>query len=81
MSAKFSPDAYIQMVLQVAWYKMRREFAATYETGLTRSFENGRTETIRTLTRDARAFVLALVDPKTPVSSRAVHAVHLHSRF
>jgi carnitine O-acetyltransferase len=66
--AKLSADAYIQMALQLAWYKMRGEFTATYETALTRMFQKGRTETIRTLTRDSRAFVLSMVDPKTSVS-------------
>jgi hypothetical protein len=75
--AKFSPDAYIQMVLQLAWYKTRGEFTATYETALTRMFKNGRTETIRTLTRDSRAFVLAMVDPKTSVGIHiALHIRH-----
>lgn len=63
--ARLSPDAYIQMALQLAWYKSRDCFTATYETALTRLFKNGRTETIRTLTSDSRAFVLAMVDPSS----------------
>ncbi len=50
------------MALQVAWYKTRGEFTATYETALTRMFNKGRTETIRTLSTDSRAFVRAMVD-------------------
>ncbi|KAG6900798.1 hypothetical protein C0993_000117 [Termitomyces sp. T159_Od127] len=65
--AKFGPDAYIQMVLQLAWYKTRREFTATYETVLTRMFKHGRTETLRTLTRDSRSWVLEMVDTKSTV--------------
>ncbi|KAF9052498.1 acyltransferase ChoActase/COT/CPT [Hymenopellis radicata] len=61
--AKQSADAYIQMALQVAWYKTRGEFTATYETALTRMFNKGRTETIRTLSTNSRAFVRAMVDP------------------
>ena|ERR1700722_16671520 len=60
--AKLSPDAYIQMALQLAWYRSRGEFTATYETALTRMFARGRTETIRTLTVDSRAWVLSMVD-------------------
>ncbi|KAG5721720.1 hypothetical protein E4T56_gene9212, partial [Termitomyces sp. T112] len=63
--AKFGPDAYIQMALQLAWYNTRGEFTATYETVLTRMFKHGRTETLRTLTRDSRAWVLEMVDPKS----------------
>ncbi|KAF7970073.1 hypothetical protein HWV62_25048 [Athelia sp. TMB] len=58
--AKLSPDAYIQMALQLAWYKTRGEFTATYETALTRMFARGRTETIRSFTTDSRAWVLSM---------------------
>ncbi|KAI0734125.1 acyltransferase ChoActase/COT/CPT [Fomitopsis betulina] len=68
--ARLSPDAYIQMAMQLAWYRMRGCFTATYETSLTRLFKNGRTETIRTLTADSRAFVLAMVDPESTVQKR-----------
>lgn len=60
ITAKFSPDAYIQMALQLAWYRTRREFTATYETVLTRVFRHGRTETLRTFTNESRAWVLAM---------------------
>ncbi|KAF5359195.1 hypothetical protein D9756_003110 [Leucocoprinus leucothites] len=60
--AKFSPDAYIQMALQLAWYRTRGEFTATYETVLTRMFKRGRTETLRSFTSDSRAWVLAMTE-------------------
>ncbi|EPQ54332.1 acyltransferase ChoActase/COT/CPT [Gloeophyllum trabeum ATCC 11539] len=60
---KLSPDAYIQMALQLAWYRTRHCFTAVYETALTRLFLHGRTETIRSLTTESRAFVLAMLDP------------------
>ncbi|KAG6853982.1 hypothetical protein C0991_011845 [Blastosporella zonata] len=81
---KLGPDAYIQMVLQLAWYKTRGEFTATYETVLTRMFKHGRTETLRTLTRDSRAWVLAMVDPKSTVEMRYAAfqcAIKTHSRL
>jgi len=67
--ANFAPDAYIQMAFQLAWYKTRGEFTATYETALTRMFSHGRTETIRTLTADSRAWVLSMVDCEASVGS------------
>lgn len=70
-TARLPPDAYIQMALQLAWYRTRGEFTATYETALTRLFKHGRTETIRTLSTDSRAWVLAMADPSTSVSSFA----------
>ncbi|TFY60452.1 hypothetical protein EVJ58_g5142 [Rhodofomes roseus] len=68
--ARLSTDAYIQMAMQLAWYRTRGCFTATYETALTRLFKNGRTETIRTLSADSRAFVLAMVDPKSTPQAR-----------
>ncbi|KAI0069154.1 acyltransferase ChoActase/COT/CPT [Artomyces pyxidatus] len=68
--ARLAPDAYVQMALQLAWYKTRGTFTATYETVLTRLFDRGRTETIRTLTSDSRAFVLTMVDPSTSLAER-----------
>ncbi|KAF8653605.1 hypothetical protein AX16_003849 [Volvariella volvacea WC 439] len=68
--AKMSPDAYIQMVLQLAWYKTRGEFTATYETVLTRMFDKGRTETLRSFTTDSRHFVLSMLDPSCSPEQR-----------
>lgn len=69
------------MALQLAWYKTRGEFTATYETVLTRMFKNGRTETLRTLTRDAREWVLSMVDPKASVRRYDVSLHTLSSQF
>ncbi|KAJ7067046.1 Choline/Carnitine o-acyltransferase-domain-containing protein [Mycena amicta] len=77
-----SPDAYIQMVLQLAYVKTRGQFTATYETALTRMFKRGRTETIRTFTKESRAWVLGMADPKLSPQARRnlLHdALHVHS--
>ncbi len=58
--AGFPPDAYIQLCLQLAWYSTRNNFTATYETVLTRMFKHGRTETLRSLTRESRDWVLSM---------------------
>ncbi|KAJ7274287.1 carnitine acetyltransferase [Mycena haematopus] len=79
---KQSPDAYIQMVLQLAYFKTRGEFTATYETALTRMFKRGRTETIRSFTKQSRAWVLGMMDGNMPQQSRRNllhHALHAHS--
>lgn len=65
--ARLSPDAYVQMALQLAWYKLCGEFTAVYETVLTRLFDRGRTETIRSYTADSREWVLAMLDPSRSV--------------
>ncbi|KAF9485148.1 acyltransferase ChoActase/COT/CPT [Pholiota conissans] len=67
---KLSPDAFIQMALQLAWYKTRGEFTATYETVLTRMFKRGRTETLRTYSCESRLWVLSMVDPKSTPQER-----------
>ncbi|KDQ57097.1 hypothetical protein JAAARDRAFT_35697 [Jaapia argillacea MUCL 33604] len=68
--SKLSPDAYIQMALQLAWYKNQGYFTAVYETALTRIFKHGRTETIRSFTTESRAFVLGMMDPSTSPIAR-----------
>ena len=67
-SYQMSPDAFIQMAMQLAWYKAFGEFTATYETVLTRMFKHGRTETLRTFSRESWRWVLSMVDPQTSVS-------------
>lgn len=55
-------------MLQLAWYRTTGEFTATYETVLTRMFNKGRTETVRTLSQESRAFVLVMTN-SNPVRS------------
>jgi carnitine O-acetyltransferase len=66
--AKVSPDSFIQQALQLAWYKDQEYASATYESASTRGFLHGRTETIRSVTTDSRAFVKAMLDTKFDVS-------------
>jgi len=63
-----SPDAFIQMAMQLAWYKACGEFTATYETVLTRMFKHGRTETLRSFSRESWRWVLSMIDPLSSVS-------------
>ncbi|KAH9481600.1 Carnitine O-palmitoyltransferase 1, liver isoform [Psilocybe cubensis] len=80
---KLSPDAFIQMALQLAWYRYRGEFTATYETVLTRLFKHGRTETLRVFSRESRLWVLSMVDMKTSDAERFVllqKAIASHTR-
>ncbi|KAF8969174.1 acyltransferase ChoActase/COT/CPT [Flammula alnicola] len=67
---KLSPDAFVQMALQLAWFKTRGEFTATYETVLTRMFKHGRTETLRTFSRETRLWVLSMVNPNASNTQR-----------
>ncbi|KAF9579184.1 hypothetical protein BGW38_004654, partial [Lunasporangiospora selenospora] len=62
-SVKTSPDAYLQMAIQLGYYKQMGQSCATYETGSTRQFRDGRTETTRTLSSESAAFCKAMEDP------------------
>ncbi|OQS06413.1 choline/Carnitine O-acyltransferase [Thraustotheca clavata] len=60
---KMSPDAYMQMALQYAYYKNSNgTFTQTYEASMTRLYKHGRTETVRPVTDASKAFILALAD-------------------
>lgn len=59
---KCSPDAWVQMVIQLAYYKMYGKPAPTYESAQTRKFKLGRTETIRSASVESKAFCEAMED-------------------
>lgn len=57
---KVSPDAFIQLALQVAYYRdSGGRHPLTYESSMTRLYLQGRTETVRSFTMEAKEFVLA----------------------
>jgi carnitine O-acetyltransferase len=55
-STKHSPDAFIQVCIQLAYYRLYGKMVPTYESASTSQFELGRTETIRSATPEAAAF-------------------------
>ncbi|TAQ85566.1 hypothetical protein B7494_g6115 [Chlorociboria aeruginascens] len=59
---KCSPDAYVQMVIQLAYFKMYGKNRPTYESAATRRFQQGRTETCRSVSDDSVAFCNAMAD-------------------
>lgn len=59
---KVSPDAFMQLALQLAYYKENKKFVQTYEATMTRLYLNGRTETVRSCTPEAADFVRAMVE-------------------
>lgn len=60
---KCSPDAYVQMIIQLAYFKMYGKNRPTYESATTRRFQQGRTETCRSVSDDSVAFCKAMADP------------------
>jgi carnitine O-acetyltransferase len=61
---KQSPDAYLQMALQLAFATATGKQTATYETASTRSFKHGRTDVIRSFSNEAYDFVQAVREKK-----------------
>ena len=57
-----SPDAFVQLALQLANYRDQGSFSLTYEASMTRLFREGRTETVRSCTNEMAAFVKAIVN-------------------
>jgi carnitine O-palmitoyltransferase 1 len=80
-ACKVSPDAYIQMAMQLAYFRDAGRFAATYESSMTRLFFHGRTETIRPLSKESCEFVRLMEDKTaTPAAKLAAlqAAEHVH---
>ncbi|KAI4894588.1 hypothetical protein NFI96_018815 [Prochilodus magdalenae] len=61
---KTSPDAFIQIALQLAHFRDKGKFCLTYEASMTRLYREGRTETVRSCTNESCAFVRAMEDEK-----------------
>lgn len=60
---KCSPDAYVQMIIQLAYHKMYGVNRPTYESAATRRFQQGRTETCRSVSDESVTFCNAMADP------------------
>ncbi|KAK3688412.1 acyltransferase ChoActase/COT/CPT [Podospora appendiculata] len=57
-----SPDAYVQMIIQLAYKKMYGKNRPTYESAATRRFQQGRTETCRSVSESSVAWCNAMTD-------------------
>lgn len=67
---RLSPDAYLQMALQLAYFRHAGKFDLTYEASMTRLFREGRTETVRPCTIESSAWVRAMNDSSTSTKQR-----------
>ncbi|XP_071948484.1 carnitine O-acetyltransferase-like isoform X2 [Antedon mediterranea] len=59
---KLSPDGFIQVALQLAYFKIYGESCATYESASLRRYQLGRTDTIRSCSTDSDLFLRAMAD-------------------
>ncbi|SCU90998.1 LAFA_0F01310g1_1 [Lachancea sp. 'fantastica'] len=71
---KVSPDAFVQMALQAAFHALYGKFEVTYEPAMTKKFQNGRTEAIRSVSEESKQFVEAF-------NGRDVPALRLKKHF
>ncbi|KAJ3057292.1 Carnitine O-acetyltransferase mitochondrial [Rhizophlyctis rosea] len=65
-----SPDAFAQMAIQLAYYKLHGKVAPTYESAQTKKFAYGRTETCRSVSVESVQWVQAMEDPNVPAKTR-----------
>lgn len=81
---KCSPDAYVQMIIQLAYHKFYGKNRPTYESAATRRFQEGRTETCRTVSDESVAFCAAMADPNaTPEHTQKLFrdALNAHVKY
>nr|CAD7409524.1 unnamed protein product [Timema poppensis] len=60
-SFKVSPDSFIQMALQLAFYRLHKTPGAHYESAGLRKFIHGRTETIRSCSQESVDFAMKML--------------------
>lgn len=64
---KASPDAWAQLVKQLAFHKMFGRPGVTYESAQTRKFQLGRTEVIRSASNESKKWAESMLDPEQSV--------------
>ncbi|XP_003384970.2 PREDICTED: carnitine O-palmitoyltransferase 1, liver isoform-like isoform X2 [Amphimedon queenslandica] len=67
---RLSPDGWFQMALQLTYYRIYHKLVLTYESATTRLYYKGRTETIRPVSMQSKAFVESMDDPQVSVEKK-----------
>ncbi|ODM91341.1 Choline O-acetyltransferase, partial [Orchesella cincta] len=62
---KVSPDVYLQLALQFAFYSLHGKMVATYESASTRRYKHGRVDCIRSTTMEALEWVKSMSTDST----------------
>lgn len=65
---KASPDAWAQLVKQLAFHKMFNRPGVTYESCQTRKYQQGRTEVIRSASSESKEWAEAMLNAEESVS-------------
>ncbi|KAF5300456.1 hypothetical protein FQA39_LY02255 [Lamprigera yunnana] len=64
-SNKCSPDGFIQLTLQLTYFKLHRKLCCSYESGSTRRFREGRVDCIRSATIEALEWAKVMINSTT----------------
>jgi carnitine O-octanoyltransferase len=64
---KVHPDCFVQMALQLAYFKIHGKLAPTYETATMRVFYHGRTETVRSCSIEVKEWLDRMYDDNVTV--------------
>ncbi|XP_061811439.1 peroxisomal carnitine O-octanoyltransferase-like isoform X1 [Nerophis lumbriciformis] len=78
------PDTFVQLAMQLSYYKMNKIPASCYETSMTRRFYHGRTETMRPCTSEALKWCKAMLDPACSIQDKRkamLQAVSKHNEL
>lgn len=81
---KLSPDSYIQLALQYAFYRLHKIPGAQYETASTRKFLHGRTETIRSCSVESVNFAERMLNPSSTKDDKILalkSAIDAHKNY
>eukprot|EP00277_Geminigera_cryophila_P010309 CAMPEP_0179409452 /NCGR_PEP_ID=MMETSP0799-20121207/2710_1 /TAXON_ID=46947 /ORGANISM="Geminigera cryophila, Strain CCMP2564" /LENGTH=765 /DNA_ID=CAMNT_0021181133 /DNA_START=101 /DNA_END=2395 /DNA_ORIENTATION=+ len=70
---QMSPDAFVQMALQLAYYRTTGQIHLMVETAHTRQFLHGRTELVRSVSSDSVAFIKAMAHLDTGAADTKLH--------
>ncbi|XP_026958512.1 peroxisomal carnitine O-octanoyltransferase isoform X5 [Sagmatias obliquidens] len=78
------PDTFVQLALQLAYYRLHGRPGCCYETAMTRYFYHGRTETVRSCTVEAVRWCQSMQDPSTSLfeqQHRMLEAFAKHNKM
>lgn len=72
---KLHPDTFVQLALQLAYYRQHGQPGCCYETATTRRFFHGRTETMRPCTVEAQHWCRTMMNPAATTEEKR-HTLH-----